>query len=272
MTEEVKIEKIGEVNDEHIEIKAVEEPVEVEAVDEPVEMTEETTRDPRPIIHVKLLDAATASFNDSTSAAIKQIADNLSEEGYFPIITSSNVDFSDAKPEDNIGLVAGQPITVQDLMDAREGKYGTLETVYSENDIIDAVKLAATRIKQVDDFIDNINAKIQMIFPNTTEFYSMITLPEDYRVEVAVSGRPPFSVQSNNPMFTTTLTNLIENNKDESGNVDVLSVLSIYLDNKIRENFEKDTKVIKRDDEGNPVEKIVSPEEVVEGLKAKTEE
>ena len=272
MTEEVKIEKIGEVNEEPVEVEAVDEPVEVKAVDEPVEMTEEKTNDPRPIIHIKLLNAATESFNDEASETFRQIASNLSEAGYFPIITSSNIDFVDAKPEDTIGIINGNSITIQDIINVRDGKYGTTEKVYTEKELVDAVALAAARIKQVDDFIDNINAKIQMIFPNTTEFYSMITLPEDYRAETAVTGRPPFSVQSNNPMFTTTLTSLIENNKDEAGNVDVLATLSAYLDKKIRENMEKDIRVIKRDENGNPVEKIVTPEEVAEGLKAKAEE
>ena len=251
------------------EIKKVNEEVTEVTNDEPVEINLDAQTQ-KPIVQIKFLDAnfKSAVIKNFTNN-IKGMLENLTAQGYIPVVTSKDVEFSITELDTAVAVVAGMPITVQDIINTKNNKFGDKSVVYDEEDVTNFIKEGAKRIEAIDNFINNINAKIQMVFPNNSELYSCIVLDKDYRVQAALTGSPAYAIQSNNPIFTNTITSLVEANKDENGNVDVLAILNAYLDNKIRE---ENSKVIKRDSNGNPTEKIVSLDEVVAGMNANKEE
>lgn len=219
-------------------------------------------RNEKPIIQLKF---ANKDVDEIDIKPFNPMITTMKALGYYPIVTGKDVDISTLDVTKTIAYVGGSPITVKDVITAKILKSESFEDEIETNIRIDA----ADNIKQVAEFISSLNGKIQMLFPDNSEVYSIVKLADGWMETAAISGGISSNIYSNNPFFKTLL-NDVQNaiGKDD----DLLTALDNALDARIAaaRSDEPDMRIVSKTGIPNnladtiPQEKAVSIEEIAE--------
>lgn len=226
--------------------------------------------DPRPIIQLKF---ATKDINEIDINMFKSMITTMKALGYYPIVTGRDVDISVLDTFSKVAYVGGAPITVKDILNAK-----IVKNEGFEDEIEVAIRSdAAENIKQAAEFIQSLNGKIQMLFPDNSEIYTIVKLADGWMNNAAISGAIASNIYSNNQFFKVLL-NDVQNAIDENDNL--LQALDSALDAKIAaaRADEPDMPIISKTGIPNNLadtisqEKTVSIEEIAEDRNLPTRE
>lgn len=182
----------------------------------------------KPILQIKFVGQRADEIDTAPISSILTVLKNL---GYYPIITGKEIDISTLDVTAVIAYIGGTPITVKDILAAKIAKSDTFEDEIELEIRLDAAK----NIKEAADFINNINAKIQLLFPDNSEVYSAIKLDDDWMEKASVDGSISANIYTTNSFFKGAIAQVTANVTDGD---QILNVLDDYLEEQINRSRE----------------------------------
>ena len=177
------------------------------------------------LLNLKVIDADMINQDE-----IKCMVDLMQSYGYDVIVTPNNLNIDMIDEDVEVASYDNYPIKASDIIKVfndnirhdvqRYAEYADDE----ENDMPEFNRIQDGIIK-IQAYIDELNEKIQAKFPDNDELYTKVLLNDDYIDTFMKSDSISYAIDSNNPEFLAFVNEILEENKDDEDNTQLLNLL-----------------------------------------------